>query len=149
MIEPDKTWIPEEESYTITELMQGLGVSSAKIDGWLKCKWLKGTTPNALRLFVRDHPGEVDPSHVDWLWLVAILVGMPQEQVHAPRRKPRYLRGVPHPNAVKKKLCAEQVRAIRKRYADGETLTDLARAYGVTTTTIYTVVTYRSWKYVE
>lgn len=48
-----------------------------------------------------------------------------------------------------KKLTEQHVKSIRKYYATGKyTLADLARAYDVTTSTVYAIVCRRTWKHV-
>ncbi len=44
------------------------------------------------------------------------------------------------------KLTAAQVAAIRRRYAAGERVKDLAREHGVTPGTISSAVHYRTWQ---
>lgn len=78
------------EGYTLRGLCEGLGCDHHKVHQWVAAGWLRGTrrhserteanggdmwlfTALAIRQLVRDHPLEVDPRHVDWVWLVDIL----------------------------------------------------------------------------
>jgi hypothetical protein len=53
--------------------------------------------------------------------------------------------GEENPRAV---LDVDQVRAIRRRYDCGESLTQLGRSYGVTKQAIYGIVLRKNWKHV-
>jgi hypothetical protein len=78
------------EGYTMRGVCEGLGVDHHKVERWLEHGWLRGrrigtertkthlgdiwqfTDRNVYEL-VRDHPSEIDPRRVEWLWLVDIL----------------------------------------------------------------------------
>ncbi len=78
------------EGYTMTSLCVALGVDHHKVEHWIAAGWLKGTrrqterqaiqggdmwlfTDAAIRKLVRDHPAEIDPRRVEWIWLVDVL----------------------------------------------------------------------------
>lgn len=78
------------EGYTMRELSEGLGADHHKIEQWIARGWLREgirisrteqSGPHnpwrfrerAIYELVRDHPSEIDPRRVDWLWLVSIL----------------------------------------------------------------------------
>lgn len=81
-----------QEGYTMRGLCLGLGCDHHAVERWLKNGWLKGSrrhsarTPQqggdmwyfsdaAIRKFVKEHPHEIDPRRMDWLWVVDVLVG--------------------------------------------------------------------------
>jgi hypothetical protein len=51
-------------------------------------------------------------------------------------------------NAPKAKLCEAQVIELRQRFEEGERVTDLAAAYGVTSATASKIVLRRTWRHV-
>jgi hypothetical protein len=98
------------EGYTMRGLCLGLGVDHRAVTRWIEAGWLKGTrrqseratrdiwyfSDQAIRVLVREHPSEIDPRRVDWLWLVDVLLDcgnlaahpaerMRKEQDHAAR----------------------------------------------------------------
>lgn len=46
------------------------------------------------------------------------------------------------------RLTDDQVRVIRQRHADGQTGTEIARSYGVSSTTVYNIVRRRKWQHI-
>lgn len=85
------------DGYTLRALCEGLGCDHHKVQRWIAAGWLRGSrrqserveaqggdmwyfTALAIRQLVRDHPLEVDPRRVDWVWLVDILSGTAAER---------------------------------------------------------------------
>lgn len=79
-----------QEGYTMRGLCLGLGCDHKAVTRWLEADWLKGARRQSertargdiwyfsdknIRDFIANHPGEVDPRHADWLWLVDVLLG--------------------------------------------------------------------------
>lgn len=79
------------DGYTLRGLCEGLGVDHHKVERWVDRGWLRGRrigtdrtktqlgdiwqfTDRNIYELVRDHPGEIDPRRVEWLWLVDILI---------------------------------------------------------------------------
>ena len=58
-------------------------------------------------------------------------------------------RAVQSQNRAMCKFTAESVIEVRKRYADGETLTELAREYETHTSAVYKIVNGKRWKNIE
>jgi hypothetical protein len=67
----------------------------------------------------------------------------PNAKIGAHTKPESVARGERAPHA---KLTWEQVRAARARYQKNETLTTLARDYGVSLATMHAVLNYRSWR---
>jgi HNH endonuclease len=71
----------------------------------------------------------------------------PRGDAHWARRHPEITcRGERHGRA---KLTADDVRAIRRRAASGETKAALSRAFGVSDTNIHDIVSLKTWREVE
>jgi hypothetical protein len=78
-----------QEGYTMRGLCLALGCDHHKVERWLEYGWLKGTHRHTerttgdvwlfvdrdIRNFVMQHPLEVDPRRMDWLWMVDLLAG--------------------------------------------------------------------------
>lgn len=156
------------EGYTLRALLTGLGETDHhKVKRWVKAGWLKAArresdrtdrqggdmwlfTENAIRLFVRDYPQEIDQRKVDWPWLVEILVGSSLAPLPAPKRlreDVQHLRAQHISRSVQKKLTNEQVCAIRTRYFAGEvTQARLAAEYHVSGAAIGKIINHRSYR---
>jgi hypothetical protein len=77
------------EGYTMRGLEIALGLDHRKIIKMVEQGWLKGSrrqsertagdmwifTHTAIRRFVTEHPEEIDPRRMDWLWMVDLLAG--------------------------------------------------------------------------
>lgn len=74
--------------YTKHDIMLGFGVKAHDtIDKWIAKGWLKGRksspsscsywefTDRQVRSFIIEHPDQVNPHKMDWLWVVDILAG--------------------------------------------------------------------------
>lgn len=78
------------EGYTQRGLAAALGVDDHKIARWRREGWLKGHqrqtersdvqggdmwlyTDKHVRKFIIEHPAEIDPRRVDWIWVVDLL----------------------------------------------------------------------------
>ena len=81
-----------QEGYTMRGLCLALGCDHHKVEKWLSLGWLKGKrrqsertmqqggdmwlfTDKAIRQLIRNHPNEIDPRRMDWLWVVDLLAG--------------------------------------------------------------------------
>lgn len=62
--------------------------------------------------------------------------------MHSRGRAPAFVRQVEKPNA---RLTVEQVREIRVRKANGESLTAMGREYGVSVATLSLIVNRKTW----
>ncbi len=80
----------------------------------------------------------VNPAHLS--------LGTDRENLAERDRLGRQAHGSRHANS---KLDDAKVRAIRQRYADGETGSSLAREYGVKQPTISQVICGRNWRHVK
>jgi hypothetical protein len=91
-----------------------------------------------------DNPICVNPRH--------LFLGTTQDNSIDMVRKGRHARNLPvyrgEANS-QSKLTDDGVRAIRRRYAAGETERDLAAAYGVSERAIYFVVRHQTWRHVD
>jgi hypothetical protein len=99
-----------------------------------------GPIPNGLHVLHRcDTPACVNPEH--------LFLGTDLDNARDRDAKGRH---VPLPGELhgKAKLTAEGVRAIRARWAAGETQLALSRALGVGTTTVANVVHRRTWRHI-
>lgn len=150
MIESD-----ESDQYTLEETAEGLGmrVSDVKqlvFTGRLSVTHDKQhTTANKLRRFVRDYPNKVDVHKADWLWLIGVLIGFPSRESRI-----RYVDNRPYQTPRKKatwrKLTDEQIREIRTIYAtEPVSMPDLARMYGVSSTAVWKVVNFQTYKHIH
>jgi hypothetical protein len=88
------------EGYTMRGLCLGLGVDHRAVTRWIEAGWLKGTrrqservtrdiwyfSDQAIRALVREHPSEIDPRRVDWLWLVDVLLDCGNLAAHPAER---------------------------------------------------------------
>lgn len=76
------------EYYNASQLGDALGIKHDKVISWINKGWLRATKKDTafahdvwqisaadIRLFVFNHPGQLDPHRFDWLWLVDILSG--------------------------------------------------------------------------
>ncbi len=92
------------EGYTMRGLCLGLGVDHHKVEKWLAAGWLRGArrhtertvmqggdtwyfSDQAIYELVRNHPNEIDPRRVEWIWLVDILTD-PHRKVAAKGGQP-------------------------------------------------------------
>ena len=84
-----------------------------------------------------DNPPCCNPAH--------LFLGTQTDNDRDRDSKGRNIRGDRHPDS---KLTSVAVREIRRRAAAGERQADLAREYGVTSTTLCQVVKRQTWKHV-
>lgn len=78
------------EGYTLTALCLGLGCDHHKVQRWVALGWLKGSrretertqqqggnmwcfSDAAIRRLIVEHPTEIDPRRIDWVWVVSLL----------------------------------------------------------------------------
>ena len=61
------------------------------------------------------------------------------------KQAPPFGKGEQHHNSV---LNTEQVLDIRRRYKDGETITELSRSYAVSKGAVSNIVKRRTWKHI-
>ena len=98
-----------------------------------------GRMPKQYALHACDNPSCVRPDHL-------------REGSHSENELEAYSRGLKKGRKGEKhhksKLTSDDVLAIRQRAANGETLTGLARTYGVTVSTVHGVVKRNTWKHV-
>jgi hypothetical protein len=99
-----------------------------------------GHAPGALNVLHRcDNPCCVNPAH--------LFLGTQRDNMADARTKGRTARGERHGKAV---LTAEQVRAIRERFAaGGVTQSQLGREYGITQSHVWHIINYRMWKHLK
>jgi HNH endonuclease len=112
-----------------------------------------GPIPHGLRVLHRcDNPICVNPDH--------LFLGTQRDNIHDMIEKRRHLHGDAHRAAVSlrlprgshvhgAKLTEDGVRAMRARYAQGESMRQLAAAFGIRKGTVWQVVTGKSWKHVS
>lgn len=79
-----------DDGYTMSGLCAGLGCDHHKVRKWMDAGWLRGRrrqtervavqggdmwyfSDAAIKALVRDHPAEIDPRRVEWIWLVDVL----------------------------------------------------------------------------
>ena len=120
----------------------GYGLMRAWGNQWrahrLSYHLFRGPIPNdTVVCHACDNPSCVNPDH--------LFLGTNTDNTADRNRKGRTARGE---QTAHNKLTAEQVRELRCRYETGEKMACLARAFGVTQATAWSIVRRQSWKHV-
>ncbi len=137
---PDECWLwPTPPSHTYGR-MRGGQYTSGKIVLAHRMSWEIHFGPIPEGLFVChkcDTPACVNPSH--------LFLGTNAENTKDRERKGR---GGTYNHSAWSPLSAEQVVNIRRRHAQGETQSALAREYGVCLNTVHQIVHRYTWRHV-